>query len=68
MNNISVAAGRGSERDQLRCYGLGKSGQVYFTISLKVRWQETAIRPCSHLRQPGGAGGNCPQNFTLPPK
>ena len=53
MNNISVAAGRGSERDQLRCYGLGKSGQVYFTISLKVRWQETAIRPCSHLRQPG---------------
>ena len=28
-----------------------KSSQVYFTISLKVRRQETAIRPCGHLGQ-----------------
>ena len=25
--------------------------QVYFTIRLKVRRQETAIRPCGHLGQ-----------------
>ena len=27
------------------------SGQVYFTTRLKVRRQETAIRPCGHLDQ-----------------
>ena len=28
-----------------------QSSEVYFTISLKVRRQETAIRPCGHLGQ-----------------
>ena len=28
-----------------------KSSQVYFTIRLKVRRQETAKRPCGHLGQ-----------------
>ena len=32
------------------CSG-GKSSQVYFTTRLKVRRQETAIRPCGHLGQ-----------------
>ena len=30
---------------------LVKSSQGYFTISLKVSRQETAIRPCGHLGQ-----------------
>ena len=28
-----------------------KSSEVYFTIRLKVRRQETAKRPCGHLGQ-----------------
>ena len=32
-------------------YQIWKSSQVYFTIRLKVRRQETAIGPCGHLGQ-----------------
>ena len=32
-------------------FKLAKSSQVYFTTRLKVRRQETAIRPCGHPGQ-----------------